>query len=119
VKRLSVLVGGALATLVLAAPAQATHSAPISFDYCDYSLRGGGTHPDNDLKRWWDAYEWQYKVDLVSSAIVDRGRVNDQHVRIRYALYNARGQLEATPLFRCLRYLEYDGHPYNDEPWFG
>lgn len=47
------------ATFALAVP---------SYDYCAYSLRGGGTlQPDNDVKANWDWLEVHYNWNITSS----------------------------------------------------
>lgn len=48
---------------VWAAMAQA-----VTFDYCEYSLRGNGSlAPDNDVKRAWDLLEADTLLNIVSS----------------------------------------------------
>jgi hypothetical protein len=102
-RRLAAAVGTVIVMLVLAAPAQA---APISFDYCELSLRGGGSlAPDNDIKIWWDAYENITGQNIVSSSRSGAGYVNGyaQWVQLRFTFFNGAGQPLTTKWFECWR----------------
>jgi hypothetical protein len=101
VNRIGVLIAGVLATLVMAAPAQAD---PISFDYCEFSLRGGGTlAPDNDIKTFWDRYEANTGRNIVSSTRTATNPNEPQWVALQFAFLNAQGEVLTYKWFNCWR----------------
>jgi hypothetical protein len=109
VKRIAALVGAVIATLVLAAPAQA---ARISFDYCESSLRGGGSlAPDNDIKIFWDRYESTTGRDIVSSSRTAAKWNNEQWVAMQFVFLDGLGNPIVWKWFNCWR----DGYVWNGQ----
>jgi hypothetical protein len=100
-KRIGALVASLVATLVMAGPAQAD---PISFDYCEFSLRGGGSlEPDNDIKRFWDRYERNTGRNIVSSTRTATNPNNDQWVALQFGFLNGQGEVLTYKWFNCWR----------------
>lgn len=85
-----------------AVPAASAQAAPISVDYCDYSLRGGGSlAPDNDVKLLWDSIEANERIDVVSSQAYDWIRYNDQDLVALWRYNTSAGSRWA--YFECYR----------------
>ena len=102
-KTIAAAIGTVAATLVLAASAEA---APISYDYCETSLRGGGSlAPDNDVKTFWDYYENATGLNIVSSSRSGATYVNGyaQWVQLRFTFFNGAGQPLTSKWFECWR----------------
>src|SRR5688500_15605858 len=76
----------------MAAPAVAEADVSPTGTYCDYSLRGNGSHaPDADYPAWWNWYNANYwpKLQTTVSAIetLDSSAVNRDHqVYITYTI---------------------------------
>jgi hypothetical protein len=99
-KRIAGPIVGVIAALAMAAPAQ----ADISVDYCNASLRGGGSlAPDNDIKIVWDSIESFYTYDIVRSSLYRSRRDGPDNVYMQYFFYAADGTIIAYPDFRCYR----------------
>jgi hypothetical protein len=113
-RKIGGLVAGIFATLVVAAPAQA---APISFDYCELTLRGqAALAPDNDIKEFWDSYEVITGFNITSSSRVSSYRRNDQSVQLQFAFRNAQGVTLTYKSFSCWRTGYVPSGEYHDGP---
>jgi len=89
--------GGSLGT------ASVAQAEPISIEYCDFSLRGGGTlAPDNDIKTFWDDLESSLGIDIVASKAMDSYRSGDD-IAIRYDFIKSDGVVAGSPTFQCYR----------------
>jgi hypothetical protein len=96
--------------LGLAAPAGAV-AAPISTDYCTYSLRGGGSHaPDNDVKQIWDQMEVQYGWNITNSWAESWYRISADNLQVTWVFYG--GGYVARYVFACWR---TDAGVYHDD----
>jgi hypothetical protein len=100
--RLPLAVTGVLAVLLVSAPA--AQAAAISLDYCDYSLRGGGSlAPDNEIRAEWDHIE-AAGADIVSSYIYWYNSYSSGNdLRVSYRFVRAGGNVEHASVFRCWR----------------
>ena len=100
-KRLGTFGAAVGAMLVMATPAQA---APISTEYCNISLRGGGSlAPDNDIKAFWDKFERDTGRNIAYSVSSSWVRHREQHVSGLYSFYNSANQLLTSNRFHCWR----------------
>ena len=103
------LLVAAVATLAMAESAQA---ARISFEYCESSLRGGGSlAPDNDIKRYWDRYEATTGRDIVSSSRTAARWNNEQWVAMQFVFFDGLGNPIVWAWFNCWR----DGFVFNGQ----
>jgi hypothetical protein len=101
-KRIAAVAGTVAATLVSAASAQA---APISYDYCESSLRGNtGQAGDNDIKAFWDLFENVYGVNIVSSSRSGAYyNGSAQWVRLQFTFFGKSGAPITAAWFECYR----------------
>jgi hypothetical protein len=107
-RALGVLLAGALASLVLAAPAQA-----ITYSYCNTSLRGGGSlAPDNDIRREWDRLQ-ALGYDLTSSYATDWFGGNGSRTVGAHWIFWRRNGSYFTGLFGCSDFRSSGGR-YDD-----
>lgn len=101
--------------IVQSLAAEPAEAAWISVDYCDYSLRGGGSlAPDNDIQAMLNHYGAAYYY------IWESRQIDANQTVIRYRVYGgAVGySVIVTQWAGCYRW-QYDSYVYHDTPNWG